>query len=204
LISKILEFVNKVNKVMKVIAKGAEATIYKTKIFNKNVCIKERSPKKYRHIKLDNKILKARNKEEINLLKKVKEIGLNSPTIYSISNNKIVMEYIPNNNKHKEKLIEIGQEIAKLHNNNIIHGDLNLINLLTYEDKVYFIDFGLGYVSLKIEDKATDLLVFKKTLLALKKTEKLWEDIKKGYLTKTNNKSIVKHIENIENRGRYL
>lgn len=189
---------------MIVIAKGAEATIYKTKLFNKEVCIKERNPKKYRNIKLDSKILKTRNKEESNLLNKIKEIGLNAPTIYSISNNKIVMEYIPNNNKHKENLTKIGQEIAKLHNNNIIHGDLNLINILTYQDKVYFIDFGLGYVSLKIEDKATDLLVFKKTLLALKKTEKLWDDIKKGYLTKTNNKGIVKHIENIENRGRYL
>jgi Kae1-associated kinase Bud32 len=189
---------------MEIIAKGAEATIYKTKLFNKEVCIKERNSKKYRHPVLDTKILKTRNKEEAFLLKKIQDIGLFSPYIYSVSNNKIIMEYIKNSKKHKDKLEEIGIEIAKLHNNNIIHGDLNLINILTNNNKVYFIDFGLGYVSLKIEDKATDLLVFKKTLLALKRTEKLWVGIKEGYLKGTNNKNIIKHIENIEKRGRYL
>ena len=46
---------------MKIIAQGAEATIYKTKLFNKDVIIKERVSKKYRDQKLDTKIIKQRN-----------------------------------------------------------------------------------------------------------------------------------------------
>jgi len=189
---------------MEQIAHGAEAKLYKSKILNKKVCIKKRISKTYRNAILDKKIIKTRNKEEAFLLRKVKEIGLNSPYIYSISENTIIMEYIKDSKKHKDKVIEIGEEIAKLHNHNIIHGDLNLINILTNEDKIYFIDFGLGYISLKLEDKATDLLVLKKTLLSLKKTQDFWNPIKKGYLNKTNKKEIIKQIEIIEKRGRYL
>jgi Kae1-associated kinase Bud32 len=189
---------------MKQIAIGAEANLYKTKILTKIVCIKKRNKKEYRNKLLDKRIIKTRNKEEAFLLKKIKEIGLNSPYIYYISEDTIIMEYIKDTKQHKHKLEQIGSEIAKLHNNNIIHGDLNLINILTYNSKIYFIDFGLGYVSLKLENKATDLLVLKKTLLSLKKTEDFWNPIKKGYLNKTNQKEIVNQIEIIEKRGRYL
>lgn len=189
---------------MKQIAHGAEAFVYKDKLLGKDVCVKERISKKYRHPLLDKRIIKTRNKEEATLLKKIKEYGLNSPSIYYISENKIIMEFLEDEKKHNKMLFEIGEEIAKLHNNNIIHGDLNLINILINKNKVYFIDFGLGFVSLKIEDKATDLLVFKKTLLSLTKTEKYWPNILKGYLNKTNKKEIVKKINEIEKRARYL
>jgi len=187
---------------MKVIAKGAEATVYKTKIINKEVIIKERINKKYRHPILDKKIIKVRNKEEGFLLKKIKEINLNSPYVFYISENKIIMDYIKPE-KHRN-ILKIGEEIAKMHNNDIIHGDLNIINLISNKDRIYFIDFGLGFISKKIEDKATDLLVFKKTLKSLKKTEDLWENIEKGYLKKTNNLKIINQIKEIEKRARYL
>jgi bifunctional N6-L-threonylcarbamoyladenine synthase / protein kinase Bud32 len=188
---------------MQVIAQGAEAIVYKTKILNQDVCIKERISKKYRNPVLDKRIIKARNKEEAFLLNKVKD-KLNTPIVFYVSENKIVLEYIKNQETHEKHLEKIGSEIAKMHNENVIHGDINLINIIINKKKVYFIDFGLGFVSRKIEDKATDLLVFKKTLNSLKKTENYWKYIKKGYLTKTNQKQIIKQIEDIEKRGRYL
>ena len=189
---------------MKRIAYGAEAALYKSKVFDKDVCIKQRISKTYRHEKLDKKIIKVRNKEEVTLLKKVKEAGLKTPYIYYFSENKIIMEFLENEKSHKKKLAEIGENIAKLHNNNIIHGDLNLINIIIFKKQVYFIDFGLGFISSKIEDKATDLLVFKKTLKSLKETEDFWEKIKEGYLKNTNKSKILEHINIIEKRGRYL
>jgi Kae1-associated kinase Bud32 len=188
---------------MQVIAQGAEAIVYKTKILNQVVCIKERISKKYRNPVLDKRIIKARNKEEAFLLNKVKN-KLNTPIVFYVSENKIILEYIKNEKTHEKHLEKIGSEIAKMHNENVIHGDINLINIIINKKKVYFIDFGLGFVSQKIEDKATDLLVFKKTLNSLKKTENYWKYIKKGYLTKTNQKQIIKQIEDIEKRGRYL
>jgi len=186
------------------IANGAEARITKHELFSKPVITKLRISKEYRNKILDTKIIKQRTKSEALLLKKIKELNLFAPTIYYVGKNQIIMEYLENSNEHHKMLKEIGESIATLHNNNIIHGDLNLINILTKDNKVYFIDFGLGFVSNKLEDKATDLLVLKKTLLSLKSTEKLWKEILGGYQTKTNNKSIVTKIKEIEGRGRYL
>ncbi len=191
------------------IANGAEARIYTHKLFDKTVVTKQRIEKKYRDKALDNKIIKQRTKSEAILLKKVKDIGLSSPSIYFVGKDKIVMEYLVNTNEHNKHLQEIGKNIAVLHNNNIIHGDLNLINIITtkgsdQQTKIYFIDFGLGFMSNKIEDKATDLLVLKKTLLSLKSTEKLWKDMLLGYEKETSNKEIINKIKEIESRGRYL
>lgn len=180
---------------------GAEANIY----LLDNKIVKERISKNYRDPTLDKKIIKTRNKKEKTLLEKVKALGLNVPTIYSVSDNSITMERIEDTKTHKEQLKEIGKNIAILHNNDIIHGDLNLINILiTKKKEIYFIDFGLGYSSRKKEDKATDLLVFKKTLLAQKKTEKYWEEILEGYKKETNQPNIIEQIEKIEKRARYL
>ena len=186
---------------MKEINSGAEAKIFSK---GKNI-IKERISKDYRDSVLDKKIIKTRNKQEATLLKKANGLGINAPIVYSVTENTIVMEKIENSKEHEKCLLAIGKEIARLHNNGIIHGDLNLINILTTkEKKIYFIDFGLGYLSNKIEDKATDLLVFKKTLKASKKTEKFWEKILAGYQKETKDSKILSHIETIEKRARYL
>ena len=65
--------------------------------------------------------------------------------------------------KKQKKICEkIGENIAKLHEANIIHGDLTSSNMILHVDEnnfkdVYFIDFGLGFISPKVEDKAVDL-----------------------------------------------
>ncbi len=181
----------------KEINKGAEAVIY---LEGKKI-VKQRVSKSYRDPVLDKKLIKTRNKQESTLLKRAKVAGVNTPIIYSVSENNIVMEKLENTCKHKKFTKEIGREIAKLHDAGIIHGDLNLINIITTKDKkIYFIDFGLGFLSNKIEDKATDLLVFKKTLLACKKTEGFWKEIAEGY----KNKEVLEKIAEIEKRARYL
>ena len=182
----------------KLINKGAEAIILDSN--NKRIT-KKRISKNYRDPILDKKLIKTRNKQEATLLKRARLAGINTPVVYSVSKDSIVMEKIENTEKHKALAKDIGKEIAKLHALDIIHGDLNLINILTTKGKkIYFIDFGLGFLSRKAEDKATDLLVFKKTLLASKKTEKIWKGIVVGY----KNKEILEKIREIEKRGRYL
>lgn len=186
---------------MKQINKGAEAII----LLDGKKIIKKRISKTYRDPILDKKIIKTRNKQESTLLKRAKVSGVNTPIIYSVTENTIVMEKLDNTKQHSKVLSEIGKEIAKLHDAGIIHGDLNLINILTTNDKkIYFIDFGLGFLSNKIEDKATDLLVFKKTLKASKKTEDFWEKILSGYQKQTQNKKTIEKIAEIEKRARYL
>ena len=68
-----------------------------------------------------------------------------------------------------------------------------------------FIDFGLGFQSNKLEDKATDLLVLKKTFMAThyQIQDAGWEKIKQGYLKTKADKNVFKRLEKIEKRGRY-
>src|SRR3989338_9500931 len=58
----------------------------------------------------------------------------------------------------------MGENIAKLHHHNIIHGDLTTSNMILDKEKINFIDFGLSQFSDKIEDKAVDLFVLDRAL----------------------------------------
>lgn len=190
---------------LKKINSGAEAEIYSILAFEKKLIVKKRISKKYRNPTLDKKIIKTRNKQEANLLQKVKNAGILTPTIYYVGKDKIIQEFIDDTKNYKPNLKKIGKEIAKLHEINVIHGDLNLINIIiNKKNQIYFIDFGLGSISQKIEDKATDLLVFKKTLLSKKETKNYWPEIIKGYQNFSKNTQIIEKIEIIEKRARYL
>ena len=109
--------------------------------------------------------------------------------------------------KQKEICKKIGEDIAKLHKKDIIHGDLTTSNMILIKDKIYFIDFGLGYISKKIEDKAVDLYLLKQALEAkhFKHWKILSKEIFKNYKKYyADNKKIFERIKAIEKRRRYL
>ena len=108
--------------------------------------------------------------------------------------------------KNLEICREIGKAIARMHEADLIHGDLTTSNILLEGGKLYFIDFGLGFYSKKIEDKAVDLLVFKKTYEATHcNLPEGWGMILEGYLKEYGaaGKAIAGQIEKIEQRARY-
>ncbi len=73
-------------------------------------------------------------------------------------------------------------------------------------DKVYFIDFGLGFISTKIEDKAVDLNLIKKALESkhYKHARGSFEAILKGYRRESKEfDSVWKRFEKVISRGRY-
>jgi Kae1-associated kinase Bud32 len=111
-------------------------------------------------------------------------------------------------NEQKKIMGQIGESIAKLHKNEIIHGDLTTSNMILLKDNVYFIDFGLGYISRKIEDKAVDLHLLKQALEAkhFNHWKELFEEILKIYektLGPSEAKKVFERIKSIEKRGRY-
>ena len=160
---------------LKLIQQGAEAKIFLDT--SKNLIIKDRISKSYRHPNLDAQIRKRRTKSETKLLEKASKI-INCPVPEkSKSFDKIILPYIQGKKlsehlddftleKQKEICREIGESVAKLHKNDIIHGDLTTSNMILQKEKIYFIDFGLGYISKKIEDKAVDLYLLKQALEA--------------------------------------
>jgi len=67
-------------------------------------------------------------------------------------------------------------------------------------NKVFFIDFGLSFVSTKTEDKAVDLHLLKQALES--KHYKIWKDCFNAVLEEYNNKLILDRLMVVEKRGR--
>jgi TP53 regulating kinase-like protein len=199
----------------KLIQQGAEAKIY---LNSSNNIVKDRVPKSYRHPTLDNKIRKRRTRSEARILIRAAEAKINVPKILSAipSIGRIIhMEYIDGdrlsqtlNDYTKAKQLSImkklGTQVAKLHSNHIIHSDLTTSNTILSGGKVFLIDFGLSYISTKIEDKAVDLHLIKQALEAkhFLTHEDLFKAFLKGYEWEETDK-IVERLAVVERRGRY-
>ena len=193
----------------KIIQQGAEAII---KLVD-NEIIKERVSKGYRLVELDDKLRLRRTRGEGKIIGKLKGV-IDVPEIINVDENekKIVMEFIDGKKLSEElenldwKIVckKIGENIGKLHNKDIVHGDLTTSNMILKDNKVYFIDFGLGFHSYKIEDKAVDLHLLKQALEAkhYKIAEEAFRIIIKNYGAERG-EEIVKRIDIIESRGRY-
>ncbi len=70
---------------------------------------------------------------------------------------------------------------------------------------IYFIDFGLGYISRKTEDKAVDLHLLKQALEAkhFKNWQILWKQVESGYKNSKESGKIIERLMAVEKRGRY-
>jgi len=94
-----------------------------------------------------------------------------------------------------------------MHKNGIVHGDLTTSNMILKNNKIYFIDFGLGEFSKRIENFAIDLSVLKEAFKSthFKHLNLLWQSFIKGY-KQTNDKSkeVLESLNEIEKRGRYV
>ena len=68
----------------KVIGIGAEARLYRTKWRGRDVVVKHRIPKLYRHKEIDDKLRQGRTKGEARLLALARMAGVRTPIIYDI------------------------------------------------------------------------------------------------------------------------
>lgn len=205
---------------MKLIKQGAEAKLFLSKLEYQDVIIKDRIKKKYRIKQIDEKIRKKRTSLESNLLTRARRARVPTPKIFKIDEkqNKIIMEYIDgeiikevlnqsDNIKIKEIAVEIGRLIGNLHSAGIIHGDLTTSNMILKNDKVYFIDFGLGFFSRKLEHQGTDMRLLHQALKSthFKILNICWRNIIKGYKKEYSNaEKVLKRVEEIKKRARYM
>lgn len=194
--------------------KGAESELYLAKWYDWDAVSKIRTPKKYRNVTIDLFLRKYRTLHESDIMSKVKFFGINSPSIYFIDlfNFEIIMEYIQGtslrDNFNPKYCCELGQIIGKLHSNNIIHGDITTSNfILTPNDSLVILDFGLSFYSERYEDKAADIRLFKEIMNSIH-VDFCNESINHffmGYKNICGKKSIkiFDIVTEIEKRGRY-
>jgi TP53 regulating kinase-like protein len=203
--------------------KGAEASLFLEEWHGKKVIMKKRLPKNYRLPKLDEQIRTYRTIREPQLIHRAKEAGVPTPAIFMVDtkNSTITMEFIEgkqvkqvlNDPKQEERLQlcrHVGELIGRLHDHDIIHGDLTTSNMiLTPDDKVVFVDFGLGEYSAELEVRGVDLHLMKRALQSThyRYAEECFEAVMNGYekiIGMAMMRSILEKIENIEKRGRYV
>ena len=197
----------------KIIQQGAEAKI----ILSNNFIIKDRTKKSYRIPELDDKIRKLRTRSEAKLLNKASKI-IPIPDVMKVDEKakEIRMEFIDGkklsdhlNNfplkKQKEICKSVGENTAKLHDADVIHGDLTTSNMILKDNKIYFIDFGLGFNSHKFEDKAVDIHLLRQALEAkhFEHWETLFKEVLKAYSKSKDSKIVLERLKAVEKRGRY-
>lgn len=198
----------------KIISQGAEAVL----IHENGILKKKRIVKGYRHPELDRKIRIRRTRSESKLLEKAGKI-ICIPKVLQVDekNAEIGMEFVSGKKlsesldrfplKEQMKICgKIGENVAELHNNDIIHGDLTTSNMILSGGKLFFIDFGLGFHSERIEDKAVDLHLLRQALESkhFKNWQKLFDSFIKGYGKKSNDfQRILEQFKKVESRGRY-
>ncbi|HDN96294.1 MAG: Kae1-associated kinase Bud32 [Thermoplasmata archaeon] len=203
---------------MEMIKRGAEAEIYLSSWRGRKVVIKRRIRKKYRIEKIDSQIREQRTKREALLIISARKAGVSVPIIYDVrlQRKEIVMQYIEGErlkdvidmkSKEWQKKIcyMIGKSIANLHKNSIIHGDLTTSNMIYKNGKLYFIDFGLGSKSKEIEDMGVDLHLLMEAFKSAHRNEALFEWVTEAYMKNfENGKKVLKKVEEIAKRGRYM
>ncbi|MBD3387760.1 MAG: Kae1-associated serine/threonine protein kinase [Candidatus Altiarchaeales archaeon] len=194
---------------MELYRKGAEANLY----LGDGRLVKERVEKKYRLPMLDRRLRRQRTRREAKNMERALKAGVRTPKVLRVDEKKyalemeflggeLVKDVFERGEKIDEISFEVGSMLRRLHDSKFVHNDLTTSNLILGEDGVYMIDFGLAYHTTRLEDKAMDLVVFKKSIMATHTSlmDEIWENLLKGY--KPDNETL-KRVETIENRVRY-
>mgnify|MGYP000156112449 CR=1 FL=1 len=156
-----------------------------------------------------------RTKREAKLIHAAKLSGVRAPVIFDVSlkETTIEMSFIEGyrlrevlNSQEGVGIVEkVGRDVAKLHSNGIIHGDLTTSNIIVNNGEVYFVDFGLGFFSNLIEDFAVDINVFLKSVESAHNSvfDIVYDRFYRGYKHKKR-KEIFEKVREIRKRARYV
>lgn len=203
----------------KILYRGAEAEICRSKYQGRDVVQKHRVKKSYRIKEIDDLLIASRTKEEAKLMAESRTVGVSVPVIYDVdlSHGIITMEYLAGKRvkdilntleeqERKKICYMIGESIARLHNHDIIHGDITTSNMILLQDRIYFIDFGLGCKTIETEAKGVDLHVLMEAFESThSKFSSCFQYVFEGYRGQFqgNASEVMKKIKDIVQRGRY-
>ncbi|KAK9528386.1 hypothetical protein VZT92_012550 [Zoarces viviparus] len=206
---------------------GAEARVYRAEFLGKPTIVKERFPKRYRHPVLDEKLTHRRTVQEVRSILRCRRAGISAPVVYFVdyTSHCIFLEEIVGSSTVRDHIAStrqsdcsnelawlaerVGQILAKMHEEDVVHGDLTTSNMLLRhqedgESELFLIDFGLSYISALPEDKGVDLYVLEKAFLSTHpNTETLFERLLKSYAAASKKSSaVIKKLDEVRLRGR--
>lgn len=196
---------------------GAEARLDSSTWMGRAVVVKQRVVKGYRHPDLDRSLQSFRIKNEARLMLEARRAGIVVPVIYSvdIAGGRMVMEEIPGV-RVKDALQDdavdgaevcsrIGEIAAKLHANDIVHGDLTTSNMLLDGERIVLIDFSLGQRTSETEDKGVDMHLLEEAFRSAHHARgDLYGKVRESYAGSwPGGSEVLRKVQEIEKRGRY-
>ncbi len=196
-------------------APGAEAIIKEDEFFGRKVVRKIRTRKGYRIKEMDDMIRKQRTRKEARLIHELKLYGVRTPIIYDLDAYEIVMEKIEGkaladilnflSPSEVSRILERIAEIAAMvHRAGYSHGDFTTGNMLLRDVDIVLIDWSMAEKGASIEDMAVDLEMFEETFMAAHfKYASLYPVFLKKY-EELMGKEILKQVEEIKGRRRYV
>uniref|UniRef100_A0A8D0GFK7 non-specific serine/threonine protein kinase n=1 Tax=Sphenodon punctatus TaxID=8508 RepID=A0A8D0GFK7_SPHPU len=198
---------------LQLVQQGAEARLYRGQFLGRATVAKLRFPKRYRHPVLEERLSRRRTAQEARSLMRCRRAGISAPVVYFVDyvSNCIYLEDIVGSTTIRDYIFsvqqcgkdtsslvhlveKIGEVLARMHDEDLIHGDLTTSNMLLRPPAekldLVLIDFGLSFVS-------------KAFLSTHPNTETLFEVLLKRY-TATSKKSspVIKKLDEVRLRGR--
>ncbi len=154
---------------------GAEAVLTKCTFFSTQCIAKRRLPKTYRVTNLDSKLRRERTKLEGRAMHRAKSTGVLCPLVLSVDLDKCeliesklngvkLVDFLHNNKRAATILRKTGEQLARLHAAGLSHGDSTTSNFMVDSGNVYVFDFGLSEFNPSMEEKAIDILLFRKSV----------------------------------------
>jgi len=184
---------------------GAEATI----TLEGDTVRKRRLEKAYRHRELDERLRRERCVQEARLLNEarthgvptpvVREIDLSEPTLVCTRVGRCDLQ----DDVTKSNLRATTRHLATLHEAGIVHGDPTTRNVRVRADRVFLIDFGLGYYSDDVEDHAMDLHVLRQSLQGTVDAASQFCAVVSEEYEAVGSQDVLTRLRAIEGRGRY-
>jgi N6-L-threonylcarbamoyladenine synthase/protein kinase Bud32 len=191
------------------LAKGAEADVFAGELLGMPVVFKVRKPKAYRISEIDRPLREMRTKKEARLLHQAKSAGALCPAVLRVGEFEIAMERLDGKlmreEKNEGKLAGIagkaGKLLAQIHEAKITHGDFTPANILVDGSRIAVIDFGLGEFGSDDEERATDILLMKKSV-----PKSAYARFLSAYQKARgpSSKLTLERLDEIELRGRYV
>ena len=170
---------------------------------------KRRVGKRYRHPELDARLRRERTTIEARLTSQARRAGVPTPLIRDVDvpAATIVFERVGRADLRDalstDRARTVGSHLARIHDAGFVHGDPTTRNVRVGDDRVYLIDFGLGYHTDHLEDRAMDLHVFEGSLEGTAaEPEAFRAAFEEGYAS-AGSREVLDRLREVERRGRY-
>ncbi|MFB6103548.1 MAG: bifunctional N(6)-L-threonylcarbamoyladenine synthase/serine/threonine protein kinase [Halobacteriaceae archaeon] len=188
--------------------RGAEATIE----IEADRVTKRRASKPYRHPDLDERLRRERTVAEARLTALARRQGVPTPVVLDVdtATQTLVLQPVGDADLRdaitEPRVRMVARHLATLHDAGIVHGDPTVRNVRVdtgATDRVYLIDFGLGYHSNDVEDHAMDLHVLTQSIAGTAADADALIAAAQAAYTDQGNDAVSDRLAEIDDRGRY-